>query len=35
MEELMKKYQALLVARTQDYIARQLQSYEKSRLRIF
>lgn len=29
MEELMKKYQALLAARTQDYIARQLQSYEK------
>lgn len=28
LEELMKKYEALLVARTQDYIARQLQSYE-------
>lgn len=29
MEELMKKYEALLITRTQDYIARQLQSYEK------
>lgn len=29
MTDLMKKYEALLVVRTQDYIARHLQTYEK------